>query len=319
MLWGHIIAFSTIKCYTTRSDYFYPLDEQKNTVNNEAGDKDMNQSNKNFLSKRNADLVMPIEMFKEINILFFIFCFTTVIVMYIATRSFPITMLGFFAVVLIVGLLATIWANKRLKKISDVLRRDCDPHLYIAELSEILYQQRRVSNYNYILLQLSTGYISINDTKTALRYLNIIYLPDDTADRTGISIGRYNNLVSCYLQCGDLDAADRYLEKMNQLIKKQSPDKAFLYTKWYTDKLYKRLLAKGEYEGCAQYFSSQADLESFLYRKVDYQYHLALALILDGNQDKARVALEYVVTNGNKLSHHCCDSIVILNFTFKCA
>jgi len=225
-------------------------------------------------------------------------------------------LLAFFVwlvLVFVSAIIAERYANKLNNEILDMLSQKCDPHGFIEKYVEILC--RRIGNSRtYVLLNLSSGYLSSGDMLKAKRILDSVENFTNSRAGTLNKTCYYNNLCFYYLNIDDIANAEIMLNNMLEVLKNEKfPKQQYdgLYN-LYVNKQFAINMAKGNYSGAEEWFFISFNREKSLLDKVIAQYQLGRIYLHFERFEEAEKAFNYVIDNGNT-THYVAKSHEFLN------
>ena len=226
---------------------------------------------------------------------------------------FALNLLVLIAWLLFDSAIATIFATKINNKIVEILTQKCDPYEFIVRYEKIL--KRPIGNMRtWVLLNLSTGYLAIEDLQKTMRIFesNLEF----KNNRTGIfnKCIYYNNACAYCLQGYDITNAEIMLEHMLEFLKHEKFPKQQYdhYYNRYTEKQYQINILKGNYNGAEEVFTIQFNREKDRLGKVTAKYNLGRVYLHLNKLEAAVAAFEYVASNGNK-TYYVGKSLELLN------
>lgn len=196
-----------------------------------------------------------------------------------------------------------VYLRSRMRRISDVLFKDCDPEKY-NELTSILVQKTKGSTRIWRLLELSYGLLCQGKYMEARAALENI--PRFEATRTGRMQSMSCQLLLFMIHLGlkDLGNAEMYLKEFKRMIfdinmvkEKQRP--ALIKTSELAQASLD--IAKGNFENAEQIFLEETQRSISNLTKVISKYTLGEIYMHYKRFEEAREAFEYIVAHGNKL------------------
>jgi len=215
--------------------------------------------------------------------------------------------------VLISALIATRRAAKLSARIVRLYTQECDPYTYIDKYEKIL--KRWIGNArNYVLLNLSSGYLATENLQKAKQTLDSVGKLSNKKAGLQNQVVYYNNLCAYFLQLNDIASAEKMLESMLGVLRDKKFSKLqydYLYN-YYIGKQYCINLAKGNYVGAEEVFLIQFNREKSKLGKVVAKYQLGIIYFNLKRIEEALEAFEYVVNNGNK-TYYVGKSIDFIN------
>jgi len=201
------------------------------------------------------------------------------------------------------GLIAQIYTRKKLNKIVDLLLVECNPQKCLAVASKLLDRNCDVQGKANIRLNLSTIYMGTGNTEMAKKMLDQVNVNNNNKHTVRYKSVYYNNLASYYITTHDSKSAREALEKMSLALKEPKVPPLLRESGFhlYNSKTLLCNMEEGNYEGCEQTFSVMLDKAKNNYEKSMCQLTLGKIFINNGKIDKAKMALQYVIDNGNTL------------------
>lgn len=203
------------------------------------------------------------------------------------------------------GILALIWvlfcafffnraALKRITKINDILLEHCECRRYIAECEKLFAKATRKTK-DYLLLNLSTGYIALGDFGRALSLLKTV----NSVLNTSFKATYYNNLISVYLNLKDYDnakaAQNAFCALLNNKINTALKNKISIIFKVKECFLN---IETGNYANVEETLLQISENEKKLFNRVAINYYLAKLYLKTGESEKAEKAIGFAAANG---------------------
>ena len=205
--------------------------------------------------------------------------------------------------IFISAFIATRYAVELSDRIGRLYTEECDPYTYIEKYESIL--KRRIGNgnmRNYVLINLSSGYLSIENSQKAKQILDNVGNFQNNKAGIQSKVVFYNNLCSYFLQVNDIANAEIMLENMRVALQDEKFPKQrydWMYN-YYTDKQYCINIEKGNYIGAEEVFLIQFNREKNMLGKVVAKYQLGKIYLHFNKIEEAIESFDYVVNHGNK-------------------
>ena len=253
-------------------------------------------------------------LFKRASALYLSLAISGAVAIYVAVEeSFPQSLFAFITIPLGLmwiyasGLIANKYAVKLERKNIALLNDECNPKDYIAfyrkALSKKALSKPRMFNLrNYILLNLSVGYLASGDFEYCKQVLDMVSRFPDTKNGALYTACFFNNLASYYIRIKELEYAENTLKNMKEVMNSPNFDKKFyeIYDELYYTANIAIQVARGNYEGAEDHFNMCFDKETMLLRKVAVKCALGDLYVRLGEHEKAASAFEYVLQNGKE-------------------
>lgn len=246
-----------------------------------------------------------INCYKDLKIIqIVIFAVLSFIILEFATPlpkyAFICALIAYAALNYLIAFLFTFIAQKRLKRIIDIMTEECDPYKFIEQILPLAQQKNRQNIKALLLTNLAAGYINAGDTVQAKTVLS-----DITKICTNNPIVRANicnlwavlsinedNTVGIPSMLADL------LKYSNQIRQKKLK---YTVLSSYNNLTARYNLLSGKTDGVEQVFKLQLENSTHLLEKNSAHYNLATLYIKQNRIEEAKQALQFVIANGNKL------------------
>jgi len=236
-----------------------------------------------------------------------------------------------FIWILVSMIIAEKNANKKVKKITDILFNECNPERAIIVINKTISAKNPGQYRDYFLLLLSIAHLYIGNISKARETLDKIYNPDqiDSAgnskmyihkslvtDKTPLNTDSFPNTkvgsdnrvfyysirIDYFLQTDDLGSATKALNLMknalnNKFIKANNDPYYF----FYIENQYKINIANGDFDGAEMFFSILFDKKSSNIGKVLTKFQLGKIYLHYNKLDDAIAAFRYVIENGKNI------------------
>ncbi len=201
----------------------------------------------------------------------------------------------FFLSSLVVGSSGGIRLRNHFGK---ALSDQCDPYPLLEEVNDQLSYVKSPTDRTNLVIDRAVCLCNIGDPGTALAELEALNI-DDPVVIPAVRHAYYHNLTICAIRCGQLEKAEVYYQKTTQQldsIKGKAYDIAAQTMLLCTAGM---LVARGNYDEAYQMLApfSPANRMQQVYRS----YRLGQIALAQNQPDHARIHLEFVVQNGNRL------------------
>ena len=177
----------------------------------------------------------------------------------------------------------------------------CDPYPLLQESDTQLAYVKNQRNRQQIIVNRAAALIALGYNEEALASLEALNIDEPYC----LPLWRYiyyNNIASAALACGHREKAMVYRQKADQTATTiTKPKEQALVRLTTNDWLTELCLLDGDYHGAATYLSYQAPPEN-TYQQVNRAYLIGCVEKGFGNLSVARIHLEFVVRNGNRLA-----------------
>lgn len=286
-----------------------------------------------------------INCYKDLKIIqIVIFAVLSLILLEFATSlpvyAFICALIAYVTLNYIIAFLFTLIAQKRLKRITDIMTEECDPYKFIEQILPLAQRKNRQNIKALLLTNLAAGYINAGDTvqaKTVLSDIakigtnNPIVQANICSLWAVLSINE-NHTVGIPSMLADLLKYSNQIKQKNLKCTVRSsynnitalynllfgiPSMLANLLKYSNQIRQKNLkysflcsyniltarynLLSGKTDGVEQAFKLQLENSTHLLEKNSAHYNLATLYIKQNRIEEAKQALQFVVEHGNKL------------------
>jgi len=190
--------------------------------------------------------------------------------------------------------------GKKQQKTLNILFEDCDPELFISEMSKLLSCPEKMRSLVY--LNLSAGYLATENYMPAIEMLQSVKFLNTENEHLQRPI-YYCNLADFYMKVNDLPNASEALNSMKAALDhpKLPPPMYELYYNAYMLNRYSFNIKQGIYDGAEVFLNLMFEKIKQKQTKNDIKHMLGKIFLHFSRTDEAIRAFEYVVQHGNKL------------------
>lgn len=214
--------------------------------------------------------------------------------------AFICVLVAYMALNYLIAILFTLIAQKRLKRITSIMTEECDPYKFIEQILPLAQQKNRQYAKTLLLTNLAAGYINAGDMIQAKTVLSDIakigtnnpILRANVCNLWTVVFLNENNISNIPPALADL------LKYSNQIKQKNLK---YTVLRCYNSLTALYNLLSGKTDGAEQVFKLQLENSTHLLDKNISHYNLAMLYIKQNRIDEAKQALQFVITNGNKL------------------
>lgn len=197
-----------------------------------------------------------------------------------------------------------LYARTQLKKIDSILYAQCDPETYMIIIERIISSlpNKKTDWLTSCQLRLSNGLVAAGEYEKA--YDLLAQTPPFNNNRTGHLLNSVyaNNMFLIFRQKGEISNAETYYQKLSNIVHTVKSKKHLQKCKMILERIKILLnMERGNYENAEDFFLRDFHVAKSKYQRVADQYTLAGIYSHLHQTDKAKEALEYVVTHGNEL------------------
>lgn len=209
-----------------------------------------------------------------------------------------------FILWLALTILISYWyAIRKYKKLNNLLLEKCDPPQYINALDKLLRKRVPAALRTGLLLNLSTGFLSLRDAENAGRILCSITCFPNTRVNAANKVVYYSNFFTMSLYGGNVQNAALSLDYMKYALadgRIKGKDRQKSAITFQQDFLVFNV-RNGNLEGAEQNFIEWFRNADTMFSKVNAQFSLGEVYLHSNKPDEARAAFAYAAEHGNKL------------------
>ncbi len=197
-----------------------------------------------------------------------------------------------------------MYARTLSNRINGILFNDCDPAPYIGVYEHIIAgfkdmnQPRMLPN---LQISLSSGLAAAGRYSEAYEILNQFSISGSGRAKNISRIVYHNNLLLVCLKLGLVDEAEENLDLLIKAVATLKPSDYNKYKRHHLRAQYGVNMARGIYDYAEKAFNELFETSESNFERAAAKFSLASVYVHFGDIPRAKEALEYVVTHGNKL------------------